>query len=139
MSSIDTGLRTTSKTYPHPNAERLRRIERLEYWLDRRFQLPFVRIPVGFDGILGLVPGVGDTVSAALSAYLIWEAHQAGADKATKARMLRNVGLDYLLGLVPVVGSIADFFYKANTRNLSILKEHLGREPHNPEQGSRSI
>jgi hypothetical protein len=110
---------------------RLRRLEQLEYWLDRRFKVPFLRIPVGVDGILGLVPGVGDTVAAALSAYLILEAHRAGADRATKIRMIRNTGLDYLLGLVPVVGSIADFFYKANTRNLRLLKEHLasqGRE-----------
>lgn len=128
MTSTETSLARSDIARPHPHAERLRRIERLEFWLDRRFKLPLVRLPVGFDGILGLVPGVGDTVSAALSAYLIWEAHQAGADRATKARMIRNVGLDYLLGLVPVVGSVADFFYKANTKNLALLKEHLGRD-----------
>lgn len=128
MTSTETGIARPVSPARYPHAERLRRIERLEFWLDRRFKLPFVRPPVGFDGILGLVPGVGDTVSAALSAYLIWEAHQAGADRATKARMIKNVGLDYLLGLVPVVGSVADFFYKANTKNLRILKEHLGRD-----------
>ena len=110
------------------HARRLRRIEQLEYWLDRRFRLPLFGSRVGFDGILGLVPGIGDTVSGALSAYLIWQAHQAGVSKRTKARMIGNAAFDYVLGLVPIVGSAADFFYRANTKNLRILKEHLARQ-----------
>ena len=109
-------------------ARRMRRIENLEHWLDRQFKLPIVGKAVGWDGIMGLVPVLGDTVAGGLSAYLIWEAHKAGADTRTKAKMIGHVGLDYLIGLVPVVGWVADFFYKANTKNLRLLKEHLAEE-----------
>lgn len=107
-------------------ARRLRRVERMEKWLDREFRV--FGVPIGFDGILGLVPVAGDTVSGALSAWIIWEAHKAGADRRTRGRMIWNAGLDYAIGLVPIIGQIGDFFHKANTKNVRLLKEHLAAE-----------
>lgn len=106
-------------------ADRLQRLDRLERWLDRQFHVPLIRMPVGMDGLMGLVPIIGDTATAAISVYIIMEAHRAGADGRTKMRMLGNVGLDYLIGLVPVLGWIGDFFHKANTKNVRLLKAHL--------------
>ena len=105
-------------------ARLLARIEKLEHWLDRRFTLPVVG-PVGLDGVIGLVPGIGDAATAGLSGYLMLEAHRAGARKRVLARMAGNVGIDFLLGLVPVVGDVADFFHKANTKNVALLKREL--------------
>ena len=107
-----------------PDAARLRRLEILEKLLDRRFRV--LGLPVGLDGLVGLVPGAGDTVMALLSSYIIYEAWQLGASRSVLARMVGNIALDYALGLVPVVGDIADFFHKANTRNLRLLKQELG-------------
>jgi Domain of unknown function (DUF4112) len=111
--------RAASRALEHERT--LRRLDRLERLLDRRFGV------FGLDSVLGLVPVVGDTASGLLSAYLIYEAHKAGADHRLKAKMLGNAGFDFLLGMVPVVGDIGDVFFKANTRNVRLLKEHLGR------------
>ena len=104
---------------------RMRRLDNLEKWLDRQFYVPGIRMPVGVDGIVGLLPVVGDTATAALSAYIVWEAHKAGAPNHLKARMIAHAGLDYLIGLVPLAGDIGDVFYRANTRNVRLLKRHL--------------
>ena len=115
--------RSASRAWEHERT--LRRLDRLERLLGRRFGVPGLRF--GLDSVLGLVPIVGDAASGLLSAYLIYEAHKAGADNRLKARMLGNAGFDYLLGLVPLVGDIGDVFFKANTRNVRLLKEHLAR------------
>lgn len=124
--SSDTTIPPSGATRAHTPAERerlLRRLERMETLLDRRFGVLGLRF--GLDSVIGLIPVVGDTASAALSAYLINEAHKAGADNSLKLKMARNAGIDYLLGLVPFVGDIGDVFFKANTMNVRLLKEHL--------------
>ncbi len=103
---------------------RMARLEALERVLDRQFRLPIVG-QVGLDGVIGLIPGIGDAATAAISGYLILEAHRAGARKRTLARMGANVGVDLALGLVPIVGDIADFFHKSNSKNLALLKREL--------------
>ena len=108
-------------------AELLEHLEALEHLFDRRFRVPGTRIRFGLDPILGLVPVAGDTVSAAVSFYLIWLAHNVGGGARLKGRMVGNVLVDYLVGLVPIIGNIGDVFFKANTRNLRLLREHLAR------------
>jgi hypothetical protein len=85
--------------------------------------------------ILDVVPVVGDVAAAALGAYIIWEAKNLGMSKTQMARMGGNVGIDWLLGLIPVIGIIPDFFFRSNTRNLRIIKRHLDK--HHP--GTRTI
>ncbi len=102
-----------AKTPPRINplmnrAQRLERMQRLSRWLDRRWQIPGTEWRIGLDGILGLVPGVGDTVSAGLSTWIIYEAHQLGAPWWLKLRMLWNMFIDWLIGLVPLVGDLFD-------------------------------
>jgi Domain of unknown function (DUF4112) len=103
----------------------LRRVARLAYWLDDRFRVPGTRLRMGLDGLLGLIPGIGDTATALIAAYIVLEAARLGVPRATLARMIANVGIDYIVGLVPLAGDLADFAWKANRRNARMLHDHL--------------
>ena len=80
---------------------------------------------IGLDVILDVVPVVGDIAAAALGAYIVWEGRNIGMSKWQLTRMAGNVGVDWLLGLIPFVGAIPDFFFRSNSRNLKIIKRHL--------------
>jgi hypothetical protein len=103
------------------------RVETMEKLLERMFVIPGINRPVGLDVILDLVPVVGDIAAAALGAYIVWEARNLGMSKWQISRMAGNVGIDWLLGLIPWVGAIPDFFFRSNTRNLRIIKRHLDK------------
>jgi hypothetical protein len=103
------------------------RVEAMERVLERLFVIPGTKREVGLDVILDLVPVVGDIAAAALGAYIVWEAKNLGMSKTQIARMAGNVGVDWLLGLIPWVGAIPDFFFRSNTRNLRIIKRHLDK------------
>jgi hypothetical protein len=109
------------------------RIEALEAVLERMFTIPGTKRQVGLDVILDFVPVLGPTAAAALGSYLAWEARNLGMSKWAMARMAGNIGVDWLLGLIPWVGAVPDFFFRSNTRNLRIVKRHLDR--HHPETG----
>jgi hypothetical protein len=111
------------------------RVDAMEKLLERLFVVPGINRPVGLDVILDVVPVVGDVAAAALGAYIVWEARNLGMSKWQVARMAGNVGFDWLLGLIPFVGAIPDFFFRSNTRNLRIIKRHLDK--HHP--GTRTI
>jgi hypothetical protein len=106
------------------------RVEAMEKVLERLFVIPGTNRQVGLDVILDLVPVVGSFAAAGLGAYIVWEAKNLGMSKTQIARMAGNVGFDWLLGLVPWVGAIPDFFFRSNTRNLRIVKRHLDK--HHP-------
>lgn len=101
------------------------RLEKLATALDSAFVIPLTGIRFGADAILGLVPVAGDLVGMGLSAYLILEARRLGAPAAMLARMAGNVALDTAIGSVPLAGSVFDVFFKANKRNIAMLREHL--------------
>ena len=110
------------------------RVEAMEKLLERLFVIPGTTQPVGLDAILDLIPVVGDVAAAALGAYIVWEARNLGMSKWQMSRMLGNVGINWLLGLlsvVPVVGVIPDLLFRSNTYNLRIIKRHLDK--HYPE------
>ena len=107
-----------------------RRVEALEKVMERMIVVPGINRPVGLDVILDLVPIAGPTAAAALGAYMAWEARNLGMPKSAVARMAGNVGVDWLLGLIPWVGAIPDFFFRSNSRNLRIIKRHLDK--HHP-------
>lgn len=109
----------------------LAQLDRLEKMLDRQFGVPGLRF--GWDSIIGLVPGFGDAFTSGLSGYLIWKAHKLGAPRHLKAKMAANAGLDFAVGFVPLVGDVADAFFKANTKNVRLLKAHL-HETHGVER-----
>ena len=103
----------------------LRRLEKFSRLTDSSIGIPFTRFKIGLDAIIGLLPGVGDLAGLLLSAYVLIEAQRVGASRAVKLRMLRNMGVDFLGGLLPVVGDAFDAIYKANTRNTLLLKRYL--------------
>jgi len=103
------------------------RVEAMEQLLERLFVIPGLNRPIGLDVILDVVPVVGDIAAAALGAYIVWEARNLGMSKWQVARMAGNVGTDWLLGLIPFVGAIPDFFFRSNSRNLRIIKRHLDK------------
>ena len=111
------------------------RVEAMEQLLERMFVIPGTKQTVGLDVILDLVPVVGDIAAAALGAYIVWEGRNVGMSKWQMSRMAGNVGFDWLLGLIPWVGAIPDFFFRSNTRNLKMIKRHLDK--HHP--GTRTI
>jgi Domain of unknown function (DUF4112) len=114
---------------PGPDEEiTLQRVARLAYWLDDRFRIPGTRRRVGLDGLLGLVPGIGDTATTLIAAYIVLEAARLGVPGRTLGRMLLNVGLDSLIGLVPLLGDLADLAWKANRRNARLLRDHMASE-----------
>jgi hypothetical protein len=107
----------------------------MEKLLERLVVIPGINRPVGLDVILDVVPIVGGIASAALGTYIVWEARNLGMSKWQISRMAGNVGVDWLLGLVPWVGAIPDFFFRSNTRNLKIVRRHLDK--HHP--GTRTV
>jgi len=109
------------------------RIEAMEMVLERAFTLPFIKRKIGLDVLLDIVPVVGPTAAAAMGGWLIWEARNLGMSRWHLVRMAGNVALDWLLGLIPFIGAIPDFFFRSNTRNLRIVKRWLDR--HHPETG----
>lgn len=106
------------------------RIEALERLMEGVVTLPGTRQRMGLDAILGLVPVVGDIASAAIGAWIVWEARNLGMSKFQIARMATNVGVDTAIGVIPLVGDAFDFFFRSNSRNLRIIKRHLDR--HHP-------
>jgi hypothetical protein len=108
-----------------------RRLEAVEAVLERAFVVPGINRPVGLDAILGLVPVLGDVITAAMGAWLVWEGRNLGMSKFHIARMAGNVGVDTALGAIPFVGDLFDFVYRSNSRNLRIIKRWLDK--HHPE------
>ena len=102
-------------------------IERVARIMDSAFRLPIVG-PIGLDAALGLFPVAGDTVSAAISMTLIARSLKYGVPREIIVRMLANVLVDMLVGAVPVVGDLADIWFRANERNVTLLREYLGDE-----------
>lgn len=111
-----------------------KRLEGLAWLLDDSILLPGLNTRIGFDGLLGLIPGLGDLISAAVSTYILAEAHRLGASRAILLRMSANVLIDTLVGSIPFVGDLFDFGFKANKRNVLLLTQFLDE----PQKSARS-
>ncbi len=107
------------------------RITALEQLLERSFVLPGVNMPVGLDALIGLVPVLGDVVTTALGAYIVWEARNLGMSRWQQARMGLNVLFDTAIGAIPLVGDAADYVFRSNSKNLKIILKHIDK--HHPE------
>jgi hypothetical protein len=111
--------------YHSPTRAALEELDWLADLLDTRWRIPGLNVRFGAEAVAGLVPVLGDLAGAAVSAYLIMRARELGAPRHVVARMIGNVALDTVFGSVPIVGSVFDVFYKANKRNIRLLKKHL--------------
>jgi Domain of unknown function (DUF4112) len=108
--------------------ETLARLDRLARLLDTALVIPGTNIRFGADAVIGLVPGIGDTITTALSLWIVYEAHQLGAPRELLMRMAANVAIDGFVGAVPVVGDAFDVLWRANRRNMRLLREWMERE-----------
>ena len=106
--------------------ERLRQIAEL---LDGQFRVPGTNVEFGLDALIGMVPGIGDILSGGISLWLIREARRLGAPRWLVARMMWNVAVDVTVGIVPLVGDVFDMAWKANRKNMELLKRHMLRNP----------
>jgi hypothetical protein len=107
------------------------RVVAMEKLLERSLVIPGINMPVGLDALVGLVPVLGEVVTAAMGAYIVWEARNLGLPKRKLARMGANVLFDTAIGAIPLLGDAADFLFRSNTKNLKILLKHL--DTHHPE------
>lgn len=107
----------------------LKRLELLTWFTDNAVRIPGLNRTVGADGVLSLIPGVGSFAGAALSLYLVAEAWRHGVPGRTLAKMGGNIAIDTLIGEIPAIGFLFDMGFKANQRNLTLLKAHLAANP----------
>ena len=105
----------------------LARLEALARLMDSAFVIPGTNIRMGLDGLIGLVPIAGDLIAGLVSSYLIWEARQLGASRWVIGRMMANTAIDTLVGAVPLVGDAFDVLFRANLKNMALLRRHLER------------
>ena len=114
--------------------------ETLTRWLDDLVRIPGTKIGFGLDGLLGLlVPGAGDAVTGIGSLSLLLLALRRGVPSVVIGRMVLNIGIDALIGTVPVVGDIFDFGYKANRRNLELIRRHEADPLRKPSAGDYAL
>ncbi|HEX4613374.1 MAG TPA: DUF4112 domain-containing protein, partial [Urbifossiella sp.] len=102
--------------------------------MDKAITLPGTNISVGLDALLGLLPGIGDTISSAIGGYIVLVAHRLGAPTSVLVRMVLNLGVDAIIGIVPVVGDVLDIGWKANVKNATLLEQALA----NPRAAGRA-
>lgn len=114
---------------PLTREQRFARIDALAKLLDVAFVLPGTKIRYGIDGLIGLVPIVGDLFTTAISLWIVREARALGAPKYLVARMLGNVALDGVVGLVPFAGDAFDVMFRANVRNIRMLRKWMEKQP----------
>ena len=106
----------------------VRRMRFVANLLDDSIRVPGTEFRIGIDPILGILPGAGDAVAAAMSVYIVLESARLGVPFLTLLRMMANVTLDFAIGSVPVIGTLFDATWKANQTNVELAVEHLGGE-----------
>ena len=115
-------------TYDAPlRSAALDRLDLLATLFDTAFLLPGTQVRFGVESLLRLIPGIGDALASALSCYLLYEAYRLGVPRALMARMLANVLIEGAVGVVPYAGDAFDVFFRANRRNIALLREHFAR------------
>jgi len=109
------------------NEDQIRKVESFARMMDARFSIPFTPFTIGIDGLIGLIPGVGDSASFVLGLYPMIVAHRLGAGNGLKAQMLLNLLIDTVIGSIPVLGDLFDIGFKANLRNAELLRRWAGQ------------
>jgi len=100
-------------------------LEILAQWMDSVFEIPGLGVRFGLDAIVGLIPGFGDTLTSLASLYILHAARRYGVPRVTMARMALNIAIDYLCGAVPLLGDAFDVYWKANLKNVELLRRHV--------------
>lgn len=117
-----------NKPTEEEHRQTLKRLDRFSYWTDSNIRVPFTKFRFGLSPLIGLIPGIGDFAGLILSLYVLFEARKVGADGKVQRKMIRNMLIEFIGGLTPVIGDAFDAVYKANTKNTEILRRYLYRE-----------
>lgn len=128
MGSIAIDSRKYSRARDEHNDSELKELDWLAELMDDRFRVPGTNIRFGLDSIVGLVPGIGDSVSSLVSAALVFQVWRKGVPAHIVMRMCGNIAMDFVLGSVPVVGDLFDVGWKANRRNIRLARKHLAKQ-----------
>jgi hypothetical protein len=132
-------MRPKTRDVAHVPAEpRRTAVERLAWWLDNAITVPGTRFRIGFDALIGLIPGIGDVVGALLSSYIIAVAAAEGLPRSALIRMAINVGIETIVGVVPILGDVFDATWKANQRNVRLM-EQFKTAPSAARRQSRAV
>jgi hypothetical protein len=124
--SKENAMQGTYQTFSaRETGQSVARLEALARLMDGAFIVPGTSIRMGLDALIGLIPVAGDVIAGLISTYLIWEARQLGAPKWLIARMMANTLLDTVVGAVPVVGDAFDVMFRANMKNMALLRQHV--------------
>jgi hypothetical protein len=118
------------KQLPPPMPKGLKGMDTIARWMDTKFVIPGTDFRFGLDGLLGLVPGVGDLSTFAISGYLVLLMARNGASGFVLARMIFNIVIDVVLGAIPLVGDLFDFVHKANTKNMKLMQQYYTEGRH---------
>ncbi|RPI43580.1 MAG: DUF4112 domain-containing protein [Hyphomicrobiaceae bacterium] len=128
-------MRTGYQILPGGTEQSVARVEALARLMDGAFVLPGTNLRFGLEAIVGLLPVAGDMIAGLVSTYLIWEARQLGAPRWLVARMLANTLLDTTIGAIPVLGDAFDVVFRANLKNMTLLRRHLDKKGLGSAQG----
>ena len=130
-----TAIQTTTTPAPLPEFAFIDTISTL---LDNQFRIPFTQVRFGVDFLIGLIPTVGDLLSFGISSVLVFSMMRRGIGVGMLFKMLGNITLDATVGAIPILGDLFDLHYKANRRNVALLKQYYVENP-NPPAAKRSF
>jgi len=119
-------------------AKNLNSLKRLAYWLDESIKIPGTESKIGIDGIIGLIPVIGDIMTGSLSAYILYQARKFNIPKKIFLKMILNVTVDISIGFIPIFGDLFDFYWKANLSNIDLLISHIESEMANQKIDNNS-
>jgi hypothetical protein len=107
----------------------LRRLRRLATLMDAAVVIPMINVRIGWDPVIGLIPGAGDALGAAISSYIVVEAARLGVPPRVLARMMLNIAIDFGIGTLPIAGDWFDVVWRANLMNVDLIERHFGVPP----------
>lgn len=128
MMAVDVSAQLDESRRARPASDLNRELDTLDGLadlMDSRFRLPGTGIRFGLDALVGLIPGIGDGLVTLPAFYILARAHRLGAPKTLLFRMAVNVGIDFLIGAIPLIGDLMDVGFRANRRNVALLREHF--------------
>lgn len=107
------------------NEQLSKKLDNLAWLLDNSIKIPGTSWRIGLDGIIGLIPGIGDLAAGGLSSYILYQALKLKVPRAIIARMALNVLLESVIGVIPILGDLFDFVFKANQRNVNLMRKYV--------------
>ena len=121
------------------NEQLSKKLDNLAWLLDDSIKIPGTSWKIGLDGILGLIPGVGDLAASGLSTYILYQAVKLKAPKVILARMTLNILLESVIGVIPVFGDLFDFMFKANQRNVDLMRQYVLNPKDTAQQSTLAV